>query len=128
VKQGQIAKVSIEGHVLKGVRADGKRFVTYAPSDPWMVSDLLRMAWWWKPSRKKAIFLMNLFISWFPMLLLIASGVLHAPDAGGGKGGAFSFGRARRACWMRTTNTVTSPTSPDATRPRRVSELVEFSA
>ena len=34
VRQGQIAKVSIEGHVLKGVRADGKRFPTYSPSHP----------------------------------------------------------------------------------------------
>ena len=42
VKQGKVAKVTIEGHILKGVHSDGKRFTTYAPSDPWMVSDLLK--------------------------------------------------------------------------------------
>ena len=42
VKQGQVAKVTIENHVLKGVKTDGKAFTSYAPSDPWMVSDLLK--------------------------------------------------------------------------------------
>jgi len=42
VRQGHISKVTIEGHILKGQKADGKRFTTYAPSDPWMVSDLLK--------------------------------------------------------------------------------------
>ena len=42
VKSGQVTKVTIEGHILRGVRADGRRFTTYAPSDPWMVSDLLK--------------------------------------------------------------------------------------
>ena len=28
VRQGQVAKVTIEGHVLRGVQADGKRFTT----------------------------------------------------------------------------------------------------
>ncbi len=42
VRQGQVAKVTIEGHVLRGVRGDGARFTTYAPSDPWLVSDLLK--------------------------------------------------------------------------------------
>jgi len=42
VKQGQITKVVISNHVLKGVKSDGKHFTSYAPSDPWMVSDLLK--------------------------------------------------------------------------------------
>ena len=42
VKAGRVAKVTIEGRVIKGLRGDGKRFVTYSPSDPWLVSDLLK--------------------------------------------------------------------------------------
>ena len=34
VKQGKIAKVTIEGRVLKGVKSTGERFTTYSPSDP----------------------------------------------------------------------------------------------
>jgi cell division protease FtsH len=42
VNRGRIAKVTIEGRTLKGIKADGRRFTTYSPSDPWMVSDLLK--------------------------------------------------------------------------------------
>ena len=42
VKLGRIAKVTIEGRTLKGIKADGRRFTTYSPADPWMVSDLLK--------------------------------------------------------------------------------------
>ena len=40
VKDGQIAKVQIDGRILHGITHDGKKFNTYAPSDPWLVSDL----------------------------------------------------------------------------------------
>ncbi|TDI81764.1 MAG: cell division protein FtsH, partial [Betaproteobacteria bacterium] len=42
VKQGRIAKVTIEGRTLKGTKADGRHFTTSTPADPWMVSDLLK--------------------------------------------------------------------------------------
>jgi cell division protease FtsH len=109
VKQGQIAKVSIEGHVLKGVRADGKRFVTYAPSDPWMVSDLLKngVVVEARPEEEPS-FLMNLFISWFPMLLLIGVWVFFMRQMqGGGKGGAFSFGKSRARMMDESSNNIT---------------------
>ncbi|MEQ1668110.1 MAG: ATP-dependent metallopeptidase FtsH/Yme1/Tma family protein, partial [Sulfuriferula sp.] len=64
VKQGGITKVVIENHVIKGVKSDGKRFSTYAPSDPWMVSDLLKngVAVEAKPE-EEASFLTQIFIS-----------------------------------------------------------------
>ena len=129
VKQGQIAKVSIEGHVLKGVRADGKRFVTYAPSDPWMVSDLLKngVVVEAKPEEEPS-FLMNLFISWFPMLLLIGVWVFFMRQMqGGGKGGAFSFGKSKARMLDETTNTVTFADVAGCDEAKEeVSELVEF--
>jgi len=129
VKQGQIAKVSIEGHVLKGVRADGKRFTTYAPSDPWMVSDLLKngVVVEAKPEEESS-FLMNLFISWFPMLLLIGVWVFFMRQMqGGGKGGAFSFGKSKARMLDETTNTVTFADVAGCDEAKEeVSELVEF--
>jgi cell division protease FtsH len=129
VKQGQIAKVSIEGHVLKGVRTDGKRFVTYAPSDPWMVSDLLKngVVVEAKPEEEPS-FLMNLFISWFPMLLLIGVWVFFMRQMqGGGKGGAFSFGKSKARMLDETTNTVTFGDVAGCDEAKEeVSELVEF--
>ena len=129
VKQGHIAKVSIEGHVLKGVRTDGKRFVTYAPSDPWMVSDLLKngVVVEAKPEEEPS-FLMNLFISWFPMLLLIGVWVFFMRQMqGGGKGGAFSFGKSKARMLDETTNTVTFADVAGCDEAKEeVSELVEF--
>jgi cell division protease FtsH len=129
VRQGQIAKVSIEGHVLKGVRADGKRFTTYAPSDPWMVSDLLKngVVVEAKPE-EEASFLMSLFISWFPMLLLIGVWVFFMRQMqGGGKGGAFSFGKSKARMLDETTNTVTFADVAGCDEAKEeVAELVEF--
>ncbi|MEE9222337.1 MAG: ATP-dependent metallopeptidase FtsH/Yme1/Tma family protein, partial [Nitrosomonadaceae bacterium] len=70
LKQGRIAKVTIEGRTLKGTKADGRHFTTYTPSDPWMVSDLLKagVVIDAKPEEEPSL-LMNIFVSWFPMLL-----------------------------------------------------------
>ena len=129
VKQGHIAKVSIEGHVLKGVKNDGKRFISYAPSDPWMVSDLLKngVVVEAKPEEEPS-FLMNLFISWFPMLLLIGVWIFFMRQMqGGGKGGAFSFGKSKARLLDENTNPVTFADVAGCDEAKEeVSELVEF--
>ena len=72
VKAGRVAKVVIQGRTLEATTVDGKRITTYAPPDLWMVSDLLKnnvkvVA---KPEEEQS-FLTSIFVSWFPMLLLI---------------------------------------------------------
>jgi cell division protease FtsH len=97
VKQGHISKVVIEGRALKATTADGKHITSYAPSDLWMVSDLLKngVSIEAKPEEEQS-FLMNIFVSWFPMILLILVWVYFMRQMqGGGKGGAFSFGKSR---------------------------------
>jgi len=129
VKQGHIAKVSIEGRTLKGVKTDGKRFTSYAPSDPWMVSDLLKngVVVEAKPEEEPS-FLMNLFVSWFPMLLLIGVWVFFMRQMqGGGKGGAFSFGKSKARLLDENTNTVTFADVAGCDEAKEeVGELVEF--
>ncbi|OGS81535.1 MAG: cell division protein FtsH, partial [Gallionellales bacterium GWA2_59_43] len=97
VKQGHITKVTIEGRVLKATTADGNRITSYAPTDLWMVSDLLKngVKIEAKPEEEPS-FLMNIFVSWFPMVLLIGVWIFFMRQMqGGGKGGAFSFGKSR---------------------------------
>jgi cell division protease FtsH len=97
VKQGHIAKVTIEGRTLKATTAEGQRITSYAPSDLWMVSDLLKngVKIEAKPEEEQS-FLMNIFVSWFPMILLIGVWIFFMRQMqGGGKGGAFSFGKSR---------------------------------
>jgi cell division protease FtsH len=129
VKQGHVAKVTIEGHTLKGVKTDGKAFTTYAPSDPWMVSDLLKsgVVVEARPEEEPS-FLMNLFVSWFPMLLLIGVWIFFMRQMqGGGKGGAFSFGKSRARMLDESANTVTFADVAGCDEAKEeVGELVEF--
>ncbi|MEW6313582.1 MAG: ATP-dependent zinc metalloprotease FtsH [Pseudomonadota bacterium] len=129
VKQGHVAKVTIEGRVLKGVKTDGKRFTTYSPSDPWLVSDLLKnnVIIEAKPEEEPSL-LMNIFVSWFPMLLLIAVWIFFMRQMqGGGKGGAFSFGKSRARMLDESNNTITFADVAGCDEAKEeVGELVEF--
>ncbi len=130
VKQGRIAKVTIEGRTLKGIKADGRRFTTYTPSDPWMVSDLLKagVVIDAKPEEEPSL-LMNIFVSWFPMLLLIAVWIffMRQMQGGGRGGGAFSFGKSKARMLDETSNEVTFADVAGCEEAKEeVSELVEF--
>jgi cell division protease FtsH len=129
VKQGRIAKVTIEGRVLKGVKSTGERFTTYSPSDPWLVSDLLKngVIVEAKPEEEPSL-LMNIFVSWFPMLLLIGVWIFFMRQMqGGGRGGAFSFGKSRARMLDEANNTVTFADVAGCEEAKEeVAELVEF--
>ncbi|MEW6119652.1 MAG: ATP-dependent zinc metalloprotease FtsH [Pseudomonadota bacterium] len=129
VRSQQITKVTIEGNVLKGERADGQRFTSYAPSDPWMVSDLLKNGVQIdaKPEEQPS-FLMSLFISWFPMLLLIGVWIFFMRQMqGGGRGGAFSFGKSRARLLDENANPVTFADVAGCDEAKEdVAELVDF--
>ena len=129
VRSQEITKVVIEGNVLKGERSDGQRFTSYAPSDPWMVSDLLKngVSVEAKPEEQPS-FLMSLFISWFPMLLLIGVWVFFMRQMqGGGKGGAFSFGKSRARLLDENVNPVTFADVAGCDEAKEdVAELVDF--
>jgi cell division protease FtsH len=129
VKAGRIAKVVIQGRTLEATTNEGKKIISYAPSDLWMVSDLLKnnvkvVA---KPDEEQS-FLMNLFVSWFPMLLLIGVWVFFMRQMqGGGKGGAFSFGKSRARILDESTNTITFADVAGCDEAKEeVAELVEF--
>jgi cell division protease FtsH len=97
VRQGHIEKVTIEGRTLKATTTEGKRITSYAPSDIWMVSDLLKngVKIEARPEEEQS-FVTQLFISWFPMLLLIGVWIFFMRQMQGGKGGgAFSFGKSK---------------------------------
>ncbi|MBX3646671.1 MAG: ATP-dependent zinc metalloprotease FtsH [Rhodocyclaceae bacterium] len=129
VKAGRVAKVVIQGRTLEATTNEGKRITTYAPPDLWMVSDLLKnnvkvVA---KPDEEQS-FLMNIFVSWFPMLLLIGVWVFFMRQMqGGGKGGAFSFGKSRARILDESTNTITFADVAGCDEAKEeVAELVEF--
>jgi cell division protease FtsH len=131
-RQGHIAKVKIES--MKTVRAttkDGKTYVVNTPGiqDPWMVSDLLKdnVAVEAKPEEEPSL-LMNIFVSWFPMLLLIGVWIFFMRQMqGGGRGGAFSFGKSRARMLDENQNQVTFADVAGVDEAKEeVGELVDF--
>ena len=129
VTRGTISKVVIEGRMLKAQTSDGRKITSYAPPDLWMVSDLLKygVKVEAKPEEEQS-FLMNLFVSWFPMLLLIGVWVFFMRQMqGGGKGGAFSFGKSKARLLDESSNSVTIADVAGCDEAKEeVSELVDF--
>ncbi len=129
VKAGNIAEVTLEGRNIKARTTDGKTITSYSPGDIWLISDLLKygVKVKAKPEEEPSL-LMNIFVSWFPMLLLIGVWVFFMRQMqGGGRGGAFSFGKSRARMLDESTNTVTFADVAGCEEAKEeVSELVDF--
>src|SRR6187431_2839284 len=128
-RSGRVESATVEGRSIKWVSSDKKRFTTYSPSDIWMVSDLIKygVKVEAKPEEEQS-FLAQIFISWFPMLLLIGVWIFFMRQMqGGGRGGAFSFGKSKARMLDESNNTVTFADVAGCDEAKdEVAELVEF--
>ena len=128
-KEGHVESASIEGRTIKWVATDKKQNVTISPGDLWMVSDLMKYGVKVQAKQEEEqSFLAQVFISWFPMLLLIGVWVFFMRQMqGGGRGGAFSFGKSKARMLDESNNTVTFADVAGCDEAKEeVSELVEF--
>ncbi|MEE9331197.1 MAG: ATP-dependent zinc metalloprotease FtsH [Methylophilaceae bacterium] len=130
VRNGKIAKVQIDGRVVHGTTVDDKKFSTYAPNDLWMVSDLLKynVTVEAKAEEQRSV-LLEIFMSWFPMILLIGVWIFFMRQMqGGGKGGGpFSFGKSKARQLDESTNQTTFADVAGCDEAKEeVMELVEF--
>ena len=131
VKDGKITKVVMEGRTLKATTTDGKKITSYAPPDIWLVSDLLKsgVKIEAKPEEEPSM-LMNIFVSWFPMLLLIGVWIFFMRQMQGGGaegGGPFSFGKSKARMTDQAQNTVTFADVAGCDEAKEeVQELVDF--
>jgi cell division protease FtsH len=97
VESGAISKVSIQGEEITGIGKDGRPFKTMTPDDAGLIPmlrqsdvDILVK----KP--EETPWYLTIFVSWFPMLLLIGVWIFFMRQMQmGGKGGALSFGKTR---------------------------------
>jgi cell division protease FtsH len=100
VKQGRVQKVVIEGKSLMVTGQNGERFTVYSPEtdNRSLIGELLEhgVTIDAKPPEQQSL-LMQIFISWFPMLLLIGVWIffMRQMQGGGGGRGALSFGKSR---------------------------------
>jgi len=98
IETDKIQSVTMQGRHIIGVFKDGKEFKSYAPEDPELMKVLrshnVRITA--KPDEDSGIW-QNIFISWFPMLLLIGVWIffMRQMQAGGGKAMAFGKSKAR---------------------------------
>ncbi|TAN31060.1 MAG: cell division protein FtsH, partial [Castellaniella sp.] len=108
-KAGRINKVDIQGDTLYVTPESGRSYSLTSPGDLWMVPELVKDGVQVSgKAREEPSFLTSLFISWFPMLLLIGVWVFFMRQMqGGGKGGAFSFGKSRARMMDENNNNIT---------------------
>ena len=100
VKNGRVQKVVIEDRHIQGLMQNSEHFSTYTPEtdNRSMVGELLDagVVIEAQPPEQQSV-LMQIFISWFPMLLLIGVWIffMRQMQGGGGGRGAMSFGKSR---------------------------------
>ncbi|PKQ09358.1 MAG: cell division protein FtsH [Alphaproteobacteria bacterium HGW-Alphaproteobacteria-12] len=97
VDAGSVSAVTIQGEKISGTYSDGRKFSTYAPSDPSLVDRLYNkgVAITAKPSDENVPSLVGVLVSWFPMLLLIAVWIFFMRQMQGGGGKAMGFGKSK---------------------------------
>ncbi len=94
--KGEVLAVTIQGARIHGQLVEGKKFSTYAPNDPNLVKTLISQNVTVEAvPDEDAPWYMTLFISWFPMLLLIGVWIFFMRQMQGGGGKAMSFGRSK---------------------------------
>ncbi|TKB06525.1 ATP-dependent zinc metalloprotease FtsH [Desulforhopalus sp. IMCC35007] len=110
IENKSVTRVSISGDVISGVLQNGKAFQTIYPVNDKDLMTILRESGvdiTVKETQKDS-WLMTIFVSWFPMLLLIGVWVFFMRQMqGGGKGGALSFGKNRARLTEQSDNKVT---------------------
>ena len=132
VESGEVTEVTIDGRDIKGKLTSGNVFSTYSPEtdNRAMVGDLLEHGVEIKgvPPEGQSV-LMQIFISWFPFLLLIGIWVFFMRQMQGGAGGrgAMSFGKSKARMLGEDQVNVTFDDVAGAEEAKaEVAELVDF--
>jgi len=108
-KAGKVKRVDVQGRTLQVTPADGNKYSIISPGDIWMVGDLMKYG---VQVTGKADDEPNLLVSALyylgPTLLIIGFWFFMMRQMqGGGKGGAFSFGKSKARLIDENSNTVT---------------------
>ena len=109
VKNGNVSRVEIRGNNIKGELNNGSIFTTYSPNDQGLISRLEKssveiIA---LPLENNSPGLLDILISWFPMLLLIGVWIFFMRQMQSGSGRAMGFGRSRAKLLNENKNKVT---------------------
>ncbi len=100
VKNGAVSQVTFQGDMISGTRSNGEKFLSYSPEtdNSALIGTLSsHNVTFSAAAPERQSFLMQLFVSSFPILLLIGVWVYFMRQMQGGAGGrgAMSFGKSR---------------------------------
>ncbi len=106
-KAGKISRVDVQGRRLTVRPTEGMPYTITSPGDLWMVDDLRKNGVQvYGKAEDEPSFLQQIFVSWFPMLLLIGVWVFFMRQMQGGKGSPFSFGKSKARVLDESANKV----------------------
>ena len=129
VDNGRVVDVEMQGNNITGTLSDGKKFSTYSPNDPNLVSKLSDkgVSISASPTEEKMPSFFGILLSWFPMLLLIAVWIFFMRQMQGGKGGAMGFGKSKAKLLSEARGKVTfNDVAGIEEAKEEVEEIVEF--
>ena len=95
VDSGNVSNVVIQGDTIKGRLRNGKTFQLTSPKDPKLVERLIdkKVSVRAEPKEKGMHPLLSIFVSWLPIILIIAVWIFFMRQMqSGGRGGAMGFG------------------------------------
>jgi cell division protease FtsH len=97
VESGIINRVTIQGEKIMGTNQEGRPFMTITPDDTELIPMLRESGVDISVKEpEETPWYFTIFVSWFPMLLLIGVWIFFMRQMQvGGKGGALSFGKTR---------------------------------
>lgn len=128
VENKQISEVTISGASISGKSVSGVRFYTYAPYDPTMVENLRKhdVKVTALPEDNTSNNLWGIFVSWFPMLLLIGVWVFFMRQANSGNNKAMSFGKSRARLVENTKKVTFADVAGADEAKQELEEVVDF--
>ena len=130
VRSGNITDAVIQDRSIVATTSDGKKVKTDTTTlDRGLVGDLINHNVKFDVKKpEEPSFLQQIFISWFPMILLLGVWIFFMRQMqGGGKSGAFSFGKSKARMLDENSNSVTFADVAGCDEAKEeVSELVDF--
>ena len=128
-KNGKVKRVDVQGRNIQVVPVDGQKYTVLSPGDIWMVGDLMKygVQVTGKAEEEQSLLVSALYYLG-PTLLIIGFWFLMMRQMqGGGKGGAFSFGKSKARLIDENTNAVTFADVAGCDEAKEeVFELVDF--
>ena len=128
-KNGKVKRVDVQGRNIQVVPVDGQKYSVLSPGDIWMVGDLMKygVQVTGKAEEEQSLLVSALYYLG-PTLLIIGFWFLMMRQMqGGGKGGAFSFGKSKARLIDESTNAVTFADVAGCDEAKEeVFELVDF--